>query len=174
MKKKLLAELMAGDLGAALLTGCGGSKDTKKEETKTEAADKTEDKAEDKAEAETEAADDAEGASEDGAAVPVTFVDGFYASNGSDDFVIAFYTAENGAELAYVNDGENEVIAEYAVEKATLDDGTEYLVVGVGQTFLGYYEDEENVYLIDDEGNVYIADHLTEEEAETLAEIANS
>ncbi|MCR5092929.1 MAG: hypothetical protein K6B72_03050 [Lachnospiraceae bacterium] len=171
MKKKLLAVLMAGVLGAALLTGCGGNKDTKKEETKTEAADKTEDKAEAKTE---EAADDAEGASEDGAAVPVTFVDGFYASNGSDDFVIAFYTAENGAELAYVNDGKNEVIAEYAVEKATLDDGTEYLVVGVGQTFLGYYEDEENVYLIDDEGNVYIADHLTEEEAETLAEIANS
>ena len=170
MKKKLLAVLMASVLGAALLTGCGGSKDTKKEETKTEET-KAEDKTEEKTE---EAADDAEGASEGGEAVPVTFVDGFYASNGSEDFVIAFYTAENGAELAYINDGKNEVIAEYAVEKATLDDGTEYLVVGVGQTFLGYYEDEENVYLIDDEGNVYVADHLTEEEAETLAEIANS
>ena len=42
----------------------------------------------------------------------------------------------------------------------------------VGQTQLGYYEDGEDIYLVDVDGNVYAAGRLTEEEADTLYEMA--
>ena len=68
----------------------------------------------------------------------------------------------------YVMTETNEAIAEYVVENATLDDGTEYLLVTVGQTQLGYYEDGDDIYLVDDEGTVYAAGRLTEAEADEI------
>ncbi len=115
----------------------------------------------------------AEAGSADEGAADIKFVDGFYANDGSSDFMIAFYEGAAG-DVAYVNDGSNEVLAEYVVEKAELDDGTEYYIVTVGNTQLGYYEEGSDVYLIDDEGNIYAAAHLTEAEADELAKVANS
>ena len=117
-------------------------------------------------------ADSAEGAS-DAEAGDVTYVDGFYANSGDSDFMIAFYEGAAG-DVAYVNDGTDEVFAEYTVEQAQLDDGTEYLLVNVGATQLGYYEDGDDVYLVDSDGNIYAAAHLTEEEADELAQKASN
>ncbi|MBR6328554.1 MAG: hypothetical protein IKR68_02780 [Lachnospiraceae bacterium] len=104
----------------------------------------------------------------------VTFVDGFYATDANgNDFMIAFYEGAAG-DVAYVNDGTDEVFAEYTVENASLDDGTEYLLVTVGQTQLGYYEDGSDIYMVDADGQVYGAARLTEEEADALAQAASS
>ncbi|MBQ7563611.1 MAG: hypothetical protein IJT16_06435 [Lachnospiraceae bacterium] len=98
----------------------------------------------------------------------ISYVDGFYANDGNgSDFIIAFYEGAAG-DVAYVNDGTDEVYAEYTVEKAQLDDGTEYLLVSVGNTQLGYYEEGSDVFLIDSDSNVYAAARLTEEEADEI------
>lgn len=110
--------------------------------------------------AETEADADAE----------VKYVDGFYANDGnSSDFIIAFYEGAAG-DVAYVNDGTDEVVAEYSVEKAQLDDGTEYLLVTVGKTQIGYVENGDDLYIVDADGNIYGAARLTEEEADAIYE----
>ena len=100
--------------------------------------------------------------------------DGFYAADGQGkDFYIAFY--EGGAgDVAYVNDGNNDVVAAYTVEKQKLDDGTEYLLVNVGNTKLGYYEEGGNVFLIDNDGHVYNAARLTEDQIEKLHAIVTT
>lgn len=98
----------------------------------------------------------------------VKYVDGFYANNGSgDDFMIFFYESSDG-DVAYVNDGTTEAFAEYTVEKAQLDDGTEYLLVTVGNVQLGYYEEGDDIYMISEDGDLYAAGRLSEEEAEAL------
>ena len=48
------------------------------------------------------------------AASDITYVDGFYANDGESDFMIAFYENAPG-DVCYVNDGTNEVLAEYTV-----------------------------------------------------------
>ena len=106
----------------------------------------------------------------EGSTEGITFVDGFYANDGNgNDFMIAFYEGDAG-DIAYLNDGTDEVFAEYTVEKASLDAGTEYLLVTVGNTQLGYVEDGEDLYLIDSEGTVYAAERLSEEEADEIYE----
>ncbi len=106
----------------------------------------------------------------EGSTEGITFVDGFYANDGNgNDFMIAFYEGDAG-DIAYLNDGTDEVFAEYTVEKAALDAGTEYLLVTVGNTQLGYVEDGEDLYLIDSEGTVYAAGRLSEEEADEIYE----
>ncbi|ETP71937.1 hypothetical protein UYO_2077 [Lachnospiraceae bacterium JC7] len=102
------------------------------------------------------------------AAADVKYVDGFYANDGnSSDFMIAFYEGAAG-DVAYVNDGTDEVVAEYSVEKAQLDDGTEYLLVTVGQTQIGYVENGDDIFIVDSDGNIYGAARLSEEEADAL------
>ncbi len=118
----------------------------------------------------TEESGSAEGESDD----DVSFVDGFYATDENDnDFMIAFYEGSAG-DIAYVNDGTDEVFAEYTVENAQLDDGTEYLLVTVGNTQLGYFEDGDDIYLVDADGTIYGAARLTESEAEALAAEASN
>ncbi len=159
MKKKFLALVLAGAMSMAVLAGCGDDGAAEAVDTVDAAADEV---VEDAKEEVTEAADAAQEAAD------ITFVDGFYANDGNgSDFIIAFYEGAAG-DVAYVNDGTNEAIAEYVVENATLDDGTEYLLVTVGQTQLGYVEDGEDLYLIDDEGNIYAAGRLTEAEADEI------
>ena len=103
----------------------------------------------------------------------ISFVDGFYANKGDTDFMILFYENAPG-DVAYVYDGENEAFAEYTVENASLDDGTEYLLITVGNTQMGYVEDGNDLYLVDDEGNIYAAERLTEQEAEELYNAAEA
>lgn len=111
-----------------------------------------------------------EGSSESGDASDVSYIDGFYANNGGEDFMIFFYESSDG-DIAYINDGTNEAFAEYTVENAELDDGTPYLHVAVGNLSLGYYEEGDDIYLITEDGDVYAAERLTEEEAEALHSI---
>ncbi len=153
MKKKLLVTaFVVAVLGASLITGCscssGGSTDTSSNQTQnTTNATSTSD---------------------------IKYVDGFYAADGQGkDFMIAFYENAPG-DLAYVNDGTNEVVAEYTVEKQNLEDGTEYLLVNLGNTKLGYYEEGSNVYLIDNDGHVYAAARLTEEQIDKLHDIVTT
>jgi len=172
MKKKLLTVIMTAALSVSMICACGGGKsasepapaaDKAQEETVEEEAPAEEEAAEEEA-AEEEVAEesgDAEAASD------VTYVDGFYANSGNDDFMIFFYETSAG-DLAYVNDGTNEAVAEYTVEEAALDDGTPYLVVTVGNVTLGYYEDGEDIYIVDNDGNAYAAAQLSEDEAEEL------
>lgn len=176
MKKRVVAVMLAGVLGVGMLTACGNQNaqaqqdaaaaDAAAEEVVEEAV--AEEVVEDAAEEVVEEAVEEEVAE---AASDITYVDGFYANNGESDFMIAFYENAPG-DVCYVNDGTNEVLAEYTVEEATLDDGTAYLLVTVGQTQLGYYEDGEDIYMVDTDGNVYAAGRLTEEEADTLYEMA--
>ena len=112
-------------------------------------------------------ASDTAAASDSSNADDITYVDGFYANDGASDFMIAFFEGSAG-DVAYVNDGKNEAFAQYTVEEATTDEGDAYLLVTVGGTQLGYVEDGDDIYLIDDEGNAYTAARLTEAEAEEL------
>ena len=104
----------------------------------------------------------------------LAYVDGAYANDGNGrDFVILFYTSDDG-EYAYVHDGTDEAIAQYTVEEAELDDGTEYEVVTVGGLSIGYIDDGDDVYIVDlDDGTIYAAAHLTEDEAEQFYSILN-
>ena len=104
----------------------------------------------------------------------MTYVDGLYANDGNGrDFIILFYTSEEG-EYAYVHDGTEEAIAQYTVEDAELDDGTEYEVVTVGGLSIGYIDDGDEVYIVDmDDGTIYAASHLSEDEAEGFYSILN-
>ncbi len=162
MKKKLLTVIMASALSVSMICACGGgdsAADTAPAESTAADTTAEEDAAEEDAAAEDSG--DTEAASD------VTYVDGFYANNGGKDFMIFFYETASG-DLAYVNDGTDEAIAEYTVEEDSLDDGTTYLLVTVGNTKLGYYEEGNDIYLVDDEGSVYAAARLTEAEAEEL------
>ncbi len=110
------------------------------------------------------------GEAETSDASDVSYVDGFYANNGSEDFMIFFYESADG-DVAYINDGTQEAFAEYTVEQQTLDDGTEYLLVTVGATQLGYIENGSEIYLVGEDGSTYAAERLTEDEAEALHSI---
>ena len=168
MKRKLMTLVLTLALATSMLYGCGGSEPAEsapaaEEETVEEEAVE-EEAAEEEAAGETEEAE-SEGESD---ASDVSYVDGFYANNGEgDDFMIFFYESSAG-DVAYVNDGKEEAFAEYTVEKAQLDDGTEYYVVKVGEATLGYYEEGDDIYLISEDGDIYAAGRLTEEEAEAL------
>lgn len=150
MKRTLLCLMLTAALTLAL-AACGGDDELAPASDPAPAA-------------QTQTADTTEAKNPD-----IRFVDGFYANNGNgSDFMIAFYESDAG-DVAYVNDGTNEVFAEYTVESAQLDDGTEYLLVTVGATQIGYIESESDIYLVDDEGNIYGAARLTEEEADAIA-----
>ena len=104
----------------------------------------------------------------------LTYVDGLYANDGNGkDFVILFYSSDEG-DYAYVHDGKDEAIAPYEVEEAELDDGTEYEVINVGGLSIGYIDDDEDVFIVDmDDGTIYAAGHLSEDEAEGFYSILN-
>ena len=177
MKKKFLALVLAGAMSVAVLAGCSddGAAETADsvkaaaDEVVEDAQEVAEDVAEDVSEDVEEVAEDVEEDVEEAEeAADISFVDGFYANDGNGrDFMIAFYEGAAG-DVAYVNDGTNEVLAEYVVEEAALDDGTEYLLVTVGQTQIGYIEDGEDLYLVDEDGNIYAAGRLTEDEADAI------
>ena len=101
----------------------------------------------------------------------VLYVDGFYATDGSVEFALAFYESSDG-DVAYITDGEAEAFAEYTVEAMETEDGDEYYLVTVGNLSLGYIEDGDDIYLIDEDGNIYGAARLTEEQAAEL--VANA
>ena len=170
MKKKFLAMVLVSVMSAAVLSGCGEEAATTVETAADEVVEDVEETAEDVEEDVEEVAEDVEEDVEEAAeeAADINFVDGFYANDGNgNDFIIAFYEGAAG-DVAYVNDGTNEAIAEYVVENAALEDGTEYLLVTVGQTQIGYYEDGEDIYMIDADGNIYAAARLTEAEADEI------
>ena len=168
MKKRMLALLMVGVMAAFGLTACGGN-DTAAAAAADTAEEVTADAEVDAAAEEEVAADDS--ADAEAGDITVSYVDGFYANDGQgNDFIIAFYEGDAG-DLAYVNDGSNEVFAEYVVEDGTMEDGTAYYLVTVGQTQLGYVDNGgEDVAIVDAEGNVYAAAHLSEEEADAIYE----
>ena len=103
----------------------------------------------------------------------ITYVDGYYANDGNgNDFIIAFYETPNG-DVAYVNDGTDEVLAEYTVEDATTADGVDYALVTVGNLKMGYVADDENVLIITEDDEVYAAAPLEESEAEAIVAAVN-
>ncbi|MBQ6442959.1 MAG: hypothetical protein IJJ13_10275 [Lachnospiraceae bacterium] len=169
--KKLLVLAMVGVMSMFALTACGqnnaAATDAATAAAVDTAVDAAVDEAVDEAVGEAVAEEVAEEVVAD-AAEGITYVDGYYANDGNgNDFMIAFYEGDAG-DLAYVNDGTNEVVAEYTVENATMDDGTEFLLVTVGNAELGYFQGEDGVYIVDNEGNIYAAGTLSEEEADTL------
>ena len=116
--------------------------------------------------------DSSSDSADSGKASDIKYVDGFYANSGNDDFMIFFYESSDG-DMAYVNDGTNEAFAEYTVENAKTDDGTDFLLVTVGKLKLGYLEDGDDIYIVTDDGTTYAAGRLTEAEAEELHSIVN-
>ncbi len=156
MKKKIAMAIAAGVMAVSLMTACGGGSDSG---GATEATTK--------AAAATEAAVSKDSAAADSTG-DVSYVDGYYANDGNgNDFIIAFYEGAAG-DVAYVNDGTNEALAEYTVENAETSEGEAYLLITVGNTTLGYIADGDSYYIVDDEGNVYGAAKLSEEEANTI------
>lgn len=159
MKKRFVTLLMATALTVAMLSGCGG------EEAPAPAAE---------SQVETQVEEQAVEEKADEDTSDVEYVDGFYANNGEgSDFMIFFYTTSDG-DVAYVNDGTSEAFAVYTVEEAQLDDGTGYLLVTVGNLSLGYYEEGSDIYIITEDGDVYAAGRLSEDEAEALYSVVNS
>ena len=84
--------------------------------------------------------------------------------------MICFFQGSDGSQVAYVNDGENEVFAEYDVAEAETEDGTPYMLVQVGDVVLGYLNDGDDWYIVDEDGNLAAAAELSEEEAEAILE----
>ncbi len=188
MKKKLFALMMAGVLGAAVLTGCGGSKDAAPAETKTEAP-KAEEKKEE-AKTDTAAAKPSSGkkqkgteknaspAAAAGVAEDVTpvYVDGYYANDGQTDMMLAFFTVGD-VDVAYCTDGEYEFWSQFTVEEATTSDGTAYYLVNFTDvdSALGYIDNGDGeFYLVDADENVYLAAQLSEEEADQLYQVVQN
>ena len=173
MKKKILTVILAAALSVSMICACGGKKssepapaaETTKEDSAAEKAP-AEEEAEEVEEEEVEE-DVADG--EDAAdATEVSYYDGYYATNGEgSDFMLFFYETSAG-DLAYINDGTNEAVAEYTVTEESLDDGTPYYLVKVGNLSLGYLFEGDDVYIVDDEGELYAGAQLSEEEAEAL------
>ena len=153
MKKRVVAIMLSMVVAAGMLAGCGNNQAAEVQQ----AADEVE-----------QAVDEAAAEVEEAAEVSeISYVDGYYANNGESDFIIAFYENAPG-DVCYLSDGETQLLAEYSVDEAALDDGTAYYLVTVGNTQLGYADDGENVAIIDTDGNVYAAAHLSEEEADEI------
>ena len=175
MKKKILTVIMAAALSVSMICACGENKSASEpapaEETTKEDSAAEEAPAEEEAEEEVEeeAAEEEVAEEEETAdATDVSYYDGYYATNGNgSDFMLFFYETSAG-DLAYINDGTNEAVAEYTVTEESLDDGTPYYLVKVGNLSLGYLIDGEDVYIVDDEGELYAGAQLSEEEAEAL------
>ncbi len=157
--------MLSAVVAAGMLAGCGNSTQAQVDQAVAEINSEI-DAAVDEAVAE-EVVEEAVEEEVAEAVSDITYVDGFYANDGSNDFIIAFYENAPG-DVCYLSDGTNEVLAEYVVEDATLDDGTAYYLVTVGATQLGYIDDGDNVAIIDTDGNLYAAAHLSEEEADTI------
>ncbi len=123
------------------------------------------DNSEAEVETEVEVEDEAEAE-----AVEVVYDGGYYVTDGSADYVLAFFETSDGDAFAYVSDGSDEAYAEYEVGEEELEDGTVIVTITVGNLTLGYFEDEEgNVYFVNDaDGSVYSAVELDEESAAAL------
>ena len=129
----------------------------------------------DNGEAEVEAEDDTEADVEADAEVEYTYDGGFFATDGDEQFMVAFFETSEGAEFAYVSDGSNEAFADYAIEEMETDDGTSFICVTVGGLQLGYFEDDSDgsVYLVNlADGSVFAAQELDEADAmQLIAEV---
>ena len=102
--------------------------------------------------------------------VEYTYDSGFYVNDGSSDAVMCFFQGSDGSNVAYVNDGTNEIFAGYDVAEAELEDGTPYMLVQVGEAVLGYFTDGEDWYIVDGDGNLAAAAELSAEEANAILE----
>ncbi len=119
---------------------------------------------------------DAEETEADTADAEPVFVDGYYANNGESDMMLAFFEVGD-VDVAYATDGENEFVSQYTVEEAVTDEGNEYLLVSFTDVDaqLGYVDNGDGeYYLVDEEGKIYAAAQLTEEEVSTLYDIVQS
>ena len=134
------------------------------------AAELTEEEADALLSAVDASAADEEAAADEAADADFTYDSGFYVNDGSSDAIICFFEGADGSQVAYVNDGENEVFAEYDVAEAELEDGTPYMLVQVGDAVLGYLTDGDDWYIVDEDGNLAAAAELSEEEAEAILE----
>ncbi|MBR5421637.1 MAG: hypothetical protein IK115_10850 [Lachnospiraceae bacterium] len=99
------------------------------------------------------------------------YVDGYYANDGTTEFIITFFSGSDG-DFAYVYDGEAEAFAEYTVESvsSTSSDFEDYLLVTVGALELGYYIDDDGDVWITDGETLYAAAQLSESEADEIME----
>ena len=96
------------------------------------------------------------------------YENGYYATDGNGtEFIILFYDVD-GEDVAYLNDGTTDAYAKYASEIYEDEDGKEYVVVTIGEMGLTYFMEGEDLYIVDDDDNVYLAESLTEEEAEQI------
>ena len=93
-----------------------------------------------------------------------TYVYGFSAGG---DPVLLLYEV-NGKEMAFLKSGSREVFEECVVENASLEDGTEYVLVSAGDLSLGYYEEEGEIYLLDDTGKATKAEEVAGEDTAEL------
>ena len=97
-----------------------------------------------------------------------TYDSGFYANDGKSDLFICFFYSSDGEQVAYLNNGTEEAIADYEVTEDELEDGTPLMLIRVGELVLGYMHDGTDWYIIDKDANVAVAAELTEEEAEFI------
>ena len=162
MKKRIMTLAIAGVMSMAVLAGCG-----EEAPAETVVAEPTAEATEAEATEAPEAPEATEEVSED---VEAVFVDGYYANDGETDMMLAFFEVGD-ADIAYVTDGENEFCSEYTVEEAETDDGDAYLLVSFTDVDakLGYIDNGDGeYYLVDEEGNIYAAAQLTEDDVEAL------
>ena len=97
-----------------------------------------------------------------------TYDSGFYANDGKSDLFICFFYSSDGEQVAYLNNGHEDAIADYEVTEDELEDGTPLMLIRVGELVLGYMHDGTDWYIIDKDANVAVAAELTEEEAEFI------
>lgn len=181
MKKKLVMTMLAGVMSLALCTACASEPAAPAEEAATEeTAEATEEVAEEPAEetAEEPAEETAEGDDEidiyaevETIQASLTYMGGLYVNGNPDcDMELALFKNEDGDMIAIVYDEGSIEYGNYETEDGTLDDGTAYTILYIGDKTFGYFFEEslETGILIDQEGNVNEAIALDESVARDL------
>ena len=189
--------IMAGALSAAVLVGCtstettetatvateetvaeevnlelsdGEKAETTEEVTEASAETASEDtpSTEATAEADSEKQVTRRSASTESSESKAVYENGYYAIDGNGtEFIILFYDVD-GEDVAYLNDGTTDAYAKYASEIYEDEDGKEYVVVTIGEMGLTYFMEGEDLYIVDDDDNVYLTESLTEEQANEI------
>ncbi|MBO6260036.1 MAG: hypothetical protein J6N47_04355 [Lachnospiraceae bacterium] len=181
MKKKLVMTMLAGVMSLALCTACTSGAEAPAEEAATEetveateevAEEPTEETAEEPTEEAAEGEDEIDiDAEVETIQASLTYMGGLYVNGNPDcDMELALFKNEEGELLGLVYDQGSIEYGYYETEDGTLEDGTEYTIIKLGDKTFGYYFDEslETGILIDQDGNVNEALALDESVARDL------
>jgi hypothetical protein len=95
-----------------------------------------------------------------------TFMGGLSLQDPENDLTMAMFRDSDRTPVVVIKKYGDKVFGEYETETATLKDGREYTKITVGGHTFGYHfsleDEEEDSFLVDEDGTAYYADDLIE------------